>query len=165
MFVEPVARVHRRVTAITRPRVVLGCCYECGANRVQVDVTGTREQVGVRVDQTRLEAPVPKCAGAVIQFVDVARLTRCDCSHESGNRRNVLARLHDEMYVIRHQTVGIQPHVVFLLHLDDIRQVVIVVPRSGEYSLPVMTALNDMQRHEWQEHSWIAWHFDGRGCG
>ena len=135
-----------RVGRVTRPAIAGWVLNHDGADRVELDITGTGEQVAFRVDERRFVSPFPQGAGAPVAVVDVAHVTTAGGLHQARNALDV-ARRDQQMHVVGHEDVSMDGTAVTTARLEErVVQIRVVVVREEDGSAVVAT-LDEVQRH------------------
>ena len=89
-----------------RHAVLAWCADHPRADGVQVDRAAAAEIVRRRVDERRLEPPLPQCAGALVSCVEVPNVEAPRTLHHLRCTRRGLWRRY-KVFVIGHRRVGV----------------------------------------------------------
>ena len=87
--------------AVAAPRPVARGRHHAGPDRVPDDVAGDLEEVGLALDEDRLEAPLEDVSVAPVTPVEVLRVVAVELPHPARERR--LGRPHQEVVVVPHE--------------------------------------------------------------
>lgn len=150
-------RLPKCVGMKARPAIVCGVGNHRGAHGVQLDVTMASEKVAPGVDETRLEAPLPKGSAATVTGVETCHVTTAELLHHRRYHAPSCAR-HEQVDVIGHQHVGVDSAVVLTGSVREVLPVGGIVILGEETRLPVVAALDDVLGHARQVEAGLAGH-------
>ena len=158
-------RVTERIAVVTRPGVIPGGGKHRRAYRVEFDIAIAGEQIGERLHQAGLEAPLPQGAAAPVFRIDVGNVLTADVLHHAAQGLMRLGR-DEQVHMVGHQDIGMDlaaPAAGGLGEPPEIGPVVVVGEKDG---LAVVTALDDVGGDAGKEEAGLARHWGGaRGKG
>jgi hypothetical protein len=134
------------VATVARPRIIARGLVHVRANRVQLDVALAGEQIAVRLDDRGAKAPFEKRAGPTLGPVDVLHLALLSQSLHKQRRSPIGCRCHEQVQMIGHAHLGMDPHRLRCRSLDqhaEERPIIGVVEADRG---PVDTAQNGVQQ-------------------
>lgn len=145
------------VPSVGRPAILVGCSDHAGGNWIHLDVAIAGKQVVIGIDQAGLVPALPQRAGAAIALVDIKHVISAHVLHQPGDRV-LLLRSHQQMHMVGHEHVGVQPNAKAPQPLSQQLQVEQVVIITEETDRPIIAALNDMGRYTRKVHPKFACH-------
>lgn len=118
MRCQQVAGETKGIAAIAAPPVVRRIVDHIGAYWIEFDIALAGKQVGFGLGEGGFVTAVPKCAGAVVDGVDVLHVSPADGDDEVGYSFCILWR-EQQVYVVGHEGVGMQKIKVARLELIE----------------------------------------------
>ena len=95
--------------AIARPAIAVRLAGDLGAHRVKYHVAAQFEEIGIAIDQDRLEATLQHVTDPAVATVEPLRVDTVELAH--GLRKTGLPGLEEEVIVVVHQAVGVHGQV------------------------------------------------------
>ncbi len=145
------------VGAVTRPTIFCWCGHDACTNGVELDISLTREQVFVCIDERRLVSAFPQCAGACVHEIELRDILASDFLHHPGQRPRV-ARRYKNMNMVGHQDVSVDCDAMLRGSVTEAIEIEPVVCGAREHPRAVVSALNDVQHRAGEEKSRLARH-------
>jgi hypothetical protein len=139
------------------PAIVAWIGHHARANRVEMDVAHERQQIAIRVDQSRPVAALEQVAGRRDRPLFRPGVTGCDDAHHRPERR--LGDPDRQVNVIRHPAVGEQACAVALegaSHDFLEAQVVVTGAKDG---LAVVAPQHGVVQATRDVNATLAWHW------
>src|SRR4030067_279265 len=111
----------------------------------------------IAVDEAGFVAPLPEGTGAPVEMIDVTNILAPDILHEVRHPM-FLHRRHQQVDMVGHQDIGVQPAVVALGCLGKITEITLTVPPTMKARFAVIAALHDMLGNADQVKTGLAGH-------
>lgn len=134
-----------------------GVVGHAGAHGVEVDVAHAAQQVVRVVDQARLVAAFPQRAGAPVARVELRGVLAAKPLHHAAGRAGC-GRRHQQVDVVVHQHIGVEPAIVGEQRLAQQMAVAGAVGIVQETGQAVVAALHDVSRDTGKIESPLACH-------
>lgn len=134
------------MSTITRPRIVARPSNHPGTHRIEFDVTAARQKVRPRVHQTCLVAPFPQGARATVATIEQPGIVPRERMHQA-RQGSLLARRHQQVHVVAHQYIGMQPAPKSPQHLPQALQVALAVEIIQKAWQSIVAPLHHMLRN------------------
>ena len=116
---------------MTAPRPIHCILAQAGAHRIEHDIPGKLDEVGIRLHEDRLVAPLKNVTDTAIAAIDRLRIHPVQLPHAA--RKVCFGGLHDDMVVVAHLAPRMTAPVEALTHLSeeiDPRPPVGIVPKD-----------------------------------
>ncbi len=117
--------------------------HQTRAHGVELNVAVTPQQIRFGFDQTGAETPIPKRPGTAVSPIDILYIALSQVLHQLRGTLGLLLG-HQQMHVIGHEHVGVQPHadtVAEGLQMIEIEEVIVI---GKETRGAIIAALDDM---------------------
>lgn len=135
-----------RMGAIARPRIVSGTSHHPGSHRIELDVAAACQEVRSRVHQARLVAPFPQRARATVAAIEQPGIVACKGMHQP-RQRPCLTRCQQQVHMVAHQHIGVQPATEPPQRLPQALQVALTVKIIHKTRQPVVAPLHHVLRN------------------
>jgi hypothetical protein len=145
MWADDRVGVALRIGPIAGPAILARMTYHSGAHGVQLDVAMTDHQICIAVDRRCAISPFPQGSGAAPRIVHVAHIATAERLHRARKAFGALRR-QQQVDVVGHQHVGMDVAAVFPHGGQQPSQENFAILVRMENRLPVVAALDHMQR-------------------
>nr|CUV34903.1 protein of unknown function [Ralstonia solanacearum] len=145
VIAHPRNRLNADVMAIGAPAILLRRDGEAPAHGVALHVQDHRQHPFGGVQHRRPEAPFPQRAAAARRGVEVARVAPTDGLQRARQAVCHLGRA-DQVHVVRHQRKGVDGEIVLARRHAQGIEVESVVLIGAEHRLPIVAALQHVNR-------------------
>src|SRR5688572_22663679 len=133
------------VAAVAGPGERAGILDHAGPHRIHLDVLMADQEIALRLDGARLEAPLPKGARALVEIVEVADVAPTHALHHLAE--GILrGRAAEHVNVVRHQDVRMHRDFASARRIDHAAMEEHAVAFRAENRLPVIASHPKMGR-------------------
>ncbi len=145
------------VYAVAGPAVLTGVLHHSGPDGVHLNVSLTGKKVGFLLDNAGTESALPKGSASLISPVDILDIALPEPFHQAACAV-FLFRGEQEVDMVCHEGIGMDSALCFFrifLQPIKIKEIVFFGEEAG---LPVIAALDDVERGARHYDSWSSWH-------
>ena len=116
---EPGTIAKANTCSVAGPFVVVGPPDDMSAHRVEIDVASTSQQIGARFNGAAFESTLPGRSRSTFELIEPSCVPAGEALHEQAEIGRIVAWVHDQVHVIRHETVCVDLHTEFLAELAE----------------------------------------------
>jgi hypothetical protein len=144
VFVEPIILAESAMSLCTGPAVAFRAGDDPSSDRVSLDVTDSLPEMGV-IQDTSEEAFLPEMATEPVLTIEVVSIEAMQIMQTLG-KCAARVRHRNQVYVIGHETVGIEANGVFSHVLAQFAQIETIIRLLTENVETSVAAMSDMMR-------------------